>query len=73
MKEIKPLVIKVEKSSAGQKPAMIDADTHATLKELSIKTGIPMTQLIRLFTRFAMEHLVVEGLEDEGEARRIGM
>lgn len=59
------LILTKERVNASLKPALIDIETHATLKDLSVQTGIPICRLIGKCVAFAMEHLVVV----EGEAK----
>jgi len=63
------LLITVEKSNSGYKPALVDSETHSILKELSVQTGVPTVKLIAKSVRFAMDYIVVVG---EGNTDQLG-
>jgi len=70
LSDTKPkLLITVEKSNSGYRPALVDSETHSILKELSAQTGVPMVKLIAKCVRFAMEYTVVV---DESNSRQLG-
>lgn len=50
---------KKEKKNTSMKPALIYAETHQQLKELSAETGIPMVRLVDICVKFAIEHIEV--------------
>lgn len=58
------LILTKEKSNASLKPALIDLETHATLKDLSAQTGIPICRLIGKCVAFAIEHLTIVDNEE---------
>ena len=53
------LILTKEKNNPGHKPALLDIETHAVLKELSAQTGISMVKLIAKCVAFALEHAVI--------------
>lgn len=54
------LILTKERATQGTKPALVETETHAKLKHLSLETGISMVKLITKCVDFALENMEIQ-------------